>query len=53
MEDSVEEELERTNEAVELIQILNRLRELKQEGPQKGIHEKIRVVEEHLSQYNK
>ena len=32
-EDSVEEELERMTEVEELTLILNRLRELKQEGP--------------------
>ena len=36
-----------------LTQILNRLRELKQEGQQEGIEEKIKEVEEHLSQNTK
>ena len=36
-----------------LTQILKRLRELKQEGQQEGIEEKIAEVEEHLSQYTK
>ena len=36
-----------------LIQVLNRLRELKQQGQQEGIDEKIEEVEETLRKYIK
>ena len=45
------EELERMDRIEGLTQVLRRLRELKEEGQQEGIEEKIAEVEEQLNKY--